>query len=188
VADDTDSDLIERWRRGEAAAFEVLVRRWQRPMARFLSHLAGTPDVVEDLCQEVFLRVYLARQRYRTSGAFSTWLYHIALNVARDAARRRNKQENRLLDDRDLAGPAEEAARMCEQRETGRVVAQALAELPEPLRLVVVLRHFEKMSFEDMARLLKSPASTLKSRFAAALNRLRARLVELGWGPEEMDS
>ena len=61
-----------------------------------------------------------------------------------------------------------------------------MAELPEPLRVVLALRHDEGMSFEDMARLTGTPASTLKSRFAVALSRLRTRLQELGLGPEEI--
>ena len=65
--------------------------------------------------------------------------------------------------------------------------ARSVAELPEPLRLVLVLRHYEQMSFEEIARLTGNPASTLKSRFAAALERLRKRLEELGLGPEETE-
>jgi RNA polymerase sigma-70 factor (ECF subfamily) len=73
----------------------------------------------------------------------------------------------------------------CEQQELAEGVAQALAELPEPLRAVLVLRHYEQMKFEDMARLLHTPASTLKSRFAAALERLRRRLAPLDWHYKE---
>ena len=71
------------------AAFEQLVRRWEGPTGRILTRLAVSGADVDDLCQEVFLRVLGARGRYRASGAFSTWLYRIALNVARSAARRR---------------------------------------------------------------------------------------------------
>ena len=162
------------WRDG-GAAFERLVRRWQQPMSRFLFHLVGREDVIADLCQEVFLRVYEQRGRYRETGAFTAWLYRIAVNVARDAGRRRRKEPL------DLAGvepataePSPDAA--CEQAERGRLVAQAVAELPESLRLVVVLRHYEEMNFEQIARLLGEPASTIKSRFSAALQRLRQRL------------
>jgi RNA polymerase sigma-70 factor (ECF subfamily) len=71
------------------------------------------------------------------------------------------------------------------QRELRAAVARAVAELPEPQRMVLVLRHDEGMSFEDMARLTGTPASTLKSRFTAALKQLRVRLEQLGYGPEE---
>src|SRR5262245_13718257 len=84
-----DADLIARWQRGEAAAFDALVRHWQQPMARFLFRLTGDAAVVPDLCQEVFLRVHAGRAGYHDNGRFASWLYRIALNVARDAARRR---------------------------------------------------------------------------------------------------
>ncbi len=166
------------WRNGNPAAFEMLVRRWQQPVARFLFHLVGREELLADLCQEVFLRVYEHRFRYRETGTFSSWLYRIALNVARDALRRRRKEPSGLGDVEPTAiGPSPEAA--CEQAERGRLVAQSISELPEPLRVVLVLRHYEEMSFEQIARLLGEPASTIKSRFSAALQRLRKRLRPL---------
>lgn len=166
-------------------AFEVLVRRWQQPIARFLTRLVGRCELVQDLSQEVFLRVYLASPRYRETGAFSTWLYRIALNVARDASRRRRE----LLPLPNHAPPAKEdppEARY-ERLEMEQAVAGALRELPEALREVLVLRHYEDMKFEEMARLLKIPASTLKSRFATALHRLREGLHRRGWTAEEIE-
>ena len=163
------------WRNGSSTAFEALVRRWQQPVARFLFHLVGREESVADLCQEVFLRVYEHRQRYRETGAFSAWLYRIALNVARDAQRRRRKESVGLDEVEPVAaGPSPEA--VYEEAERGRFVAQTVADLPEPLRVVLVLRHYEEMSFEQIARLLGEPASTIKSRFSAALRRLREPL------------
>jgi RNA polymerase sigma-70 factor (ECF subfamily) len=179
-----DTELIGRWRRGDSVAFEELVRRWQAPIGRFLARQLGRTEQVADLCQEVFLRVYRAGPRYRESGAFSTWLYRIALNLARDAARRRRKLRP-LPDDLAQVAPAESP---CEQRERIAAVSAALADLPENLREVLVLRHYEGLSFEQIARILDTPASTLKSRFAAALDRMRTRLAREGWGTEETDS
>jgi RNA polymerase sigma-70 factor (ECF subfamily) len=176
-----DADLMRRWRRGDAAAFAAIVDRWQQPVARFLLRVVGRPDRVPDLCQEVFLRVL--RAPYRETGQFSTWLFQIAINVARDAARRGRHAPGPLPDvERD--GPTDET---CERRELARAVACAVAELPPQQREVLALRHDEGMSFEEMARVLGTPASTLKSRFATALHRLRARLAELGWGFEESE-
>ena len=84
------------WQTDEAA-FAGLVRRWQRPIARFLHRLIGDDDRVQDVCQEVFLRVYLARERYRDTDAFSTWLFQIALNAGRDALRRRGRDWQPLI-------------------------------------------------------------------------------------------
>jgi RNA polymerase sigma-70 factor (ECF subfamily) len=181
-----DADLVRSWQQGDAAAFEALVRRWQQPMARFLARLVGRAEPVQDLCQEVFLRLHLAAGRYREAGAFAPWLYRIALNVARDAGRRRRRRPVLRPGPEPAAdsGPAAEA--VCQRRELARALAEAVAELPRPLREVLVLRHYEDLSFEDIGRLLKVPASTLKSRFAVALGRLRLRLQELGWTAEEI--
>jgi RNA polymerase sigma-70 factor (ECF subfamily) len=178
----TDADLMRRWRGGDAGAFEALVRRWQRRVAALLGRLAG-PRAAADLCQEVFLRLYQAGPRYREEGAFTTWLYRIALNVARDAGRRARHDPRPLAGHEPPAGgaPDDDACR----REAAHLVADAVAELPDPLRDVLILRHYEDMSFEDIARLTGTPASTLKSRFAAALARLRVRLEQRGLAPKE---
>jgi RNA polymerase sigma-70 factor (ECF subfamily) len=176
-----DAELMCRWRRGDAAAFAALVDRWQQPVARFLLRVSGRPDRVPDLTQEVFLRVLRAAPRYRESGRFSTWLFQIALNVARDAMRR-GRNPPLPLSDIPVDNAADDA---CERRELARAVDCAVAELPPQQREVLALRHDQGMSFEDMARVLGTPASTLKSRFAVALHRLRERLHELGWSFEE---
>jgi len=169
------------WQSGDAAAFGRLVDQWQQRVARFLARQVGNGDVT-DLCQEVFLRVYLARSRYREQGTFSTWLFQIALNVARDKGRKRMPVT--FADPRPEAEmPQTEAP--CEQEEMIRTLDEAVAGLPAPLREVLVLRHYEDMKFEDISRLLKVPASTLKSRFAVALERLRLHLKQRGYSHEE---
>jgi RNA polymerase sigma-70 factor (ECF subfamily) len=182
--DPSDAALVERWRGGDATAFALLVRRWQQPIARFLTRLLGRPDLVGDLCQEVFLRAFQAGARYRECGTFSAWLYRIALNVARDTTRRWLHPSLSLGNGEPVAAtPSPDA--ICALRETTQLVTAAVAELPEPLRLVLVLRHYENMSFAEIARLTTTPASTLKSRFATALNHLRARLRNLDRDCEE---
>jgi len=178
----TDAELMRRWQEGAADAFEVLVRRWQRRVAALLGRLAGA-DAAADLCQDVFLRVYQAGPRYREEGAFTTWLYRIVLNTARDAGRRARRAPQPLADHEP---PGDEAPDddVC-RRETAHLVADAIAALPDALRDVLILRHYEGMNFEEIARLTGTPASTLKSRFATALARLRVRLEQQGLSPEE---
>src|SRR4029077_20000477 len=103
---------------------------------------------------------------------------------ARDAARRARRTPL-ALGDHDPPARTLDGSAQCEQQELTAGVRRALAKLSEPLRQVLVLRHYEDMSFEQMARVLGTPASTLKSRFAVALNILRVRLKDLGWRPEE---
>ena len=128
-----------------------------------------------------------AGARYRETGAFATWLYRIAVNAARDALRRR-RHDPVPLPSPEPPDPATPAETLCQQRELALLMARAVAELPEPLRVVLALHHDEGLNFEEIARLTGTPASTLKSRFAAALHRLRDRLHPLGYGPEETPS
>jgi RNA polymerase sigma-70 factor (ECF subfamily) len=178
----TDAELMRRWQEGEVAAFEALVRRWQRRVAALLGRLAG-PSATADMCQDVFLRVYQAGPRYREEGAFTTWLYRIVLNTARDAGRRARRAPQPLAE---LEPPSDDSPddAVC-RRETAHLVAEAIAELPDALRDVLILRHYEGLRFEEIARLTGTPASTLKSRFAAALTRLRVRLEQQGLAPKE---
>jgi RNA polymerase sigma-70 factor, ECF subfamily len=182
--DRADGQLMAGWQRGDPAAFGALVRRWEGPIARFLTRLLGPAAALDDLCQEVFIRVCEAGARYREAGAFSTWLYRIALNVARDSGRKRRRT---MLSLQDQAIPMAQSCPVAEfeRRETAQLVAEAVAELPEPLRLVLVLHHYEELNFEQIASLTGTPASTLKSRFAVALARLRTRLQQLGCDLEE---
>jgi RNA polymerase sigma-70 factor, ECF subfamily len=178
----SDADLVRRWQHGDAGAFAAVVRRWQRPVARFLARLLGPAAPVADLTQDVFVRAHQAIGRYRETGAFSTWLYQIALNLARDAARRASRAPVRLPDE--VPATAAGVETVWERQELADAVAAALADLPAPLREVLVLRHYEGLSFEQMGRVLGIPASTLKSRFAVALGRVRKRLWDLGYGAE----
>lgn len=171
-----DAELMHRWQTGDELAFEQLVVRWQPPVTRMLGRLVHPPEAVADLSQEVFLRVYQARSQYAENGAFSSWLYKIALNLAREHVRRRRPVLS-LAGHDPLATDTDPSSAFV-QRETADVVRQALSGLPALQREVLVLRHYENMNFEQISRLLQVPASTLKSRFSSALRRLRAELRE----------
>ena len=179
-----DADVIRRWRSGDRAAFEQLVGAWQTRIGRFLTRLTQCPETANDLTQEVFLRVYVSAHKYRETGQFSTWLFQIALNLARDAARKKTRHPTQPLPDAEPPGGEYPGEVVVLQQERSAVVKAALAELSHPLREVVVLRHYEDMGFEEMARLLNTPASTLKSRFTVAMRQLHESLSTLGFGPE----
>jgi RNA polymerase sigma-70 factor (ECF subfamily) len=177
-------ELIRRWQRGDPAAFEELVRAWEGPIGRFLYRMTRSVETARDLVQETFARLHSARHSYRDQGHFSTWLYRIALNLARDEARR-NRRRFEPLPDVEMAGNEPLADDGAERNETAAIVSAALADLPPTLREVVLLRHYEGFRFEAMARVLGVPASTLKSRFAVAIGQLTERLTARGLRPEE---
>jgi RNA polymerase sigma factor (sigma-70 family) len=176
-----DPELVRRWLSGEAAAFDALVRRWQQPAARYFARMLGPAAPVADLCQELFLRVHLSRGRYREEGRFATWLYRIAQNLARDHLRRQARRPALLPDGEEPAADGPD----WDRGEAREGIDLALARLPAPLREVLVLRHYQGLNFEEMGRLLGTPPTTLKSRFAVALKQMQAALLTLGWGEEE---
>lgn len=166
---DPDGDRMRRWAQGDRSAFAEIVRAWERPVGRFVYRLTFDVHLAADITQEVFLRLFRAGAMYRDAGQFKGWLYRIALNLCRDAARSKaRKPAVPLTADMDPPGQANGE----EDRETAEVVAVAVAALPAHLREVVVLRHYEDMSFEAMGRLLGIAATTLKSRFAVAMKQL----------------
>lgn len=179
-----DHELMRRCRDGDWSALAEIVDRWDGRVGRVLARLSPVPADVDDLRQDVFLRVFKARRRYRPQGAFSTWLYRIVLNVARDAARRRRTEP---LGNHEPVSRNEPAEQLAEQREVRRQVTAALEALPEPLREPLVLKHYSDLTFAQIAELTGLPASTIKSRVSAALVRLRRELQRQGISHEELN-
>src|SRR5688572_4599723 len=125
-----DNELVERYRRGDAAALETLLSRWDLPVRRMLVRLAGPRCDAEDLRQEAFLRVVRATSTYRSQWAFSTLLHRIVLSVARDAARQRQRRvctTNDLSYDPAAAGaPGDAPSENAQRGEAAGLVAEAL--------------------------------------------------------------
>jgi RNA polymerase sigma-70 factor (ECF subfamily) len=199
---ENDHELMRRCRDGDAAAFERLVVRWRAPLLRILGRLVNQPGAaqaaittggadVDDLSQEVFLRVLRHRDRYRERGAFSTWLYRIALNVTRDAARRRTRRQalvrllGRTKQDTEPAEPAG-PPRDAERDELRRHVAAALDALPRKLREPLVLRHFGNLTIAEVAEVTGVAPSTARCRIETALTRLRSELLRRGVSEEDI--
>ncbi len=171
---------MRRSRSGDAGAFEELVHRWQGPVARLVGHFLGPTADVDDLCQEVFLRVLRNCERYEESHAFSTWVYRIALNVARDTRRHERRRPREPLAAHDVPAMAASPEQNIERGETSEAVAAAIATLPEALREILVLKHFGKLTFAEVAATTGVPLGTVKSRMQSALNQLRGELRRRG--------
>jgi RNA polymerase sigma-70 factor (ECF subfamily) len=182
---EADHELMRRLGEGRTEALEELLRRWEGPVARVLGKLAGRE--VEDLSQEVFLRVVGARERYRPRGAFSTWLYRIVLNVARDAARRRRLRVWLSLENHEVVSNGSAPAEGAQRRELAEQVRRALEALPARLREPLVMKHFGELTFAEVAAVLGVPASTVKSRVQAGLERLRGELRRRGIDERELE-
>jgi RNA polymerase sigma factor (sigma-70 family) len=169
----TDEALVARLAAGDEAALRLLLQRWQRPLANFLHRQTGGRDV-DDLYQEVWLRVVGAAPRFDVARRFSTWLFQIAVNLCRDWHRRQAPRRDAQEVEDDLVDGAP-----LDTTDAALDAGALLARLPEAQREVVVLRYFHDLSEDEMARILDIPRGTVKSRLHHALARLNA-LARIG--------
>ncbi len=166
-------------------AFARLVERWETPIRNLCARMTGDVHRGEDLKQDVFTRVFEKRQAYQPSQRFSTWMWRIALNLCYDEARRVKRRPEVSLEADGLDGaessdfPTPELTpdAWLEQREQGELVRQALRQVPELYRTVLVLRHYERLKLREIAEVLEVPEGTVNSRMAEGLAQL-TRLLE----------
>jgi RNA polymerase sigma-70 factor (ECF subfamily) len=182
---DPDVRLMLRVRDDDAAAF---VENYRQRLVAVMHHLVGHADEAEDLAQEVFLRVYRSRKKYRARSKFSTWLFTIANNLALNALRSRQRKPVVPLDVRDSGPlgprPAEQLVRdrgqhpgqRVQQQELAAVVRRALDTLNERQRMAVVLNKFEDMNYAEIAEVMGLTTKAVKSLLSRARCHLRDAL------------
>jgi len=186
---DPDVRLMLAVRDGNAEAFNELMQRYQNRLITVLEHLIGNRETAEDLAQDVFLRVYRARQRYVPGAKFSTWLYTIAnrtaLNALRSKSRRPEVNLNanasgpmgaNPLDQMALAASGFMPARRMDKEELHEVVRTAMQNLNERQRMAVLLNKFEDMSYADIATTMELTPEAVKSLLTRARVNLRQAL------------
>jgi RNA polymerase sigma-70 factor (ECF subfamily) len=164
----SDEDLMAAVASGDEAALAALIDRYAASVHAYLLRHSNNSEDADDLLQETWVRVARSAKSFDTARRFRSWIYGIATNLARDLFRRRTTRERAL---RDLAThpPAASGADPVDRRE----LRERIAELPENLRAVLLLRYYEGMSEAEMAEILGVPRGTIKSRLHAALRRLR---------------
>ena len=179
-----DRALIDRSRRGEVAAFDQLVRRYERSVFNTAYRLTGSYDDASDVAQEAFVRAWNNLKSFRGDSAFSTWLYRIVTNVFLDDRKRKRARPQRSLEEemaldessvaRQFEDPAPGPQQLAEGDERRKILQAAIASLPEAQRIMVVLYHNQGLAYEEIAEITDLPMGTVKSR----LNRARLALRE----------
>ncbi|MBK6744418.1 MAG: sigma-70 family RNA polymerase sigma factor [Hydrogenophilales bacterium] len=180
----TDEALMLAYRDGDAAAFDALYGRWRGRLYRYLAHQAA--EVVDELFQDVWLRVVGARTGYEVTARFSTWLFRIAHNRLMDHYRARGRSLVDLADDpednpigRQAAPEWDTPPAMLERREAARHILVCLAALPPTQQEVFLMAEESGMSLDEIARASGVGRETAKSRLRYALDRLRRCLAGL---------
>jgi len=185
-SDARDRADMEKLQGGHEAALNELMTRHATPVYHFLFRLTGNEADAEDLAQETFVRVFKSRQRYRPAEKFSTWLFTIAANLARNQFRWRTRHPQLSLDaensetEQSLGGtlPADAPAPNQEMlaRERAAAVRAAVRSLPEDLRAATVLCEWEERSLAEAAAILETTPKAVESRLYRARQILRQRL------------
>ncbi len=182
----TDSEVVATYLGGDSRSFDVLVDRYQHRLLNFVYRTIGDRERAEDLVQEVFIRVHRHLHRFDQSKKFSTWIYTIASNLAKNELRNRSRnplvlfQAIRKDDDVDQRPLQFEDHQtrpddLFRKRHLRELVEWAVARLPEHHRIVFVLRELEGKTYEEIAELTDCNLGTVKSR----LNRARARFAQI---------
>ncbi|HSE92525.1 MAG TPA: sigma-70 family RNA polymerase sigma factor [Methylomirabilota bacterium] len=170
--------LVDRLRAGEPAAFEDLVRTYQHRVFGVAARMLGSAAEAEEIAQEVFLRVHRSVGDFRGQARLSTWLYAITsrlcLNRLASGARRRERADEEAL--REAPSGEADGAAALERGELETALRQAIAELPEERRIVVVLRDVEGLSYDEIAAALDLEPGTVRSRLHRARTDLKAKL------------
>ncbi len=170
-----DAQLVARFQRGDEDAFDQLVERHRRRIYSLVCRLAS-PGEADDLAQEVFIAAYRALPSFRRDSAFSTWLYRIAVHVCSHHLRKRRLDTAELDEQQQDGNRGHDPERSAISTELQRHVRAAIEQLPYKLRLVVVLRDLQGLSYEEIAQVVGCPIGTVRSRLHYATQRLASAL------------
>jgi len=190
IAADADIEAMARLQRGDDLALNEIMARWQRRVTAFLLRMVGEEAAALDLAQETFVRVYQSSDRYRPTGTFSTWLFAIAANLARQYLRWQRRHPTESMD-RDvdsplsdkIASPGEPPDLVALRDERSALVRMAISQLPPDLREAVILFEYENLSYLEIAAVTGGTPKAVETRLYRARHLLREKLRS-SLGPE----
>jgi RNA polymerase sigma-70 factor (ECF subfamily) len=185
---DLDQDLVLRVQRGDKAAFDLLVIKYQHKLVHLVNRYVKDPSEAQDVAQDAFIKAYKALGEFRGDSAFYTWLYRIAINTAKNyllsRSRRHSDFEIEMQDAEDIENAPQlkdidtpEDQLMNDQ--IVQVIKTAIENLPEEMRIAITLREFEGMSYEEIAEAMDCPIGTVRSRIFRAREAIDEKLNPL---------
>ena len=186
----SDEYLLQKYLDADVAAFNILIQRWQKRIFNFIYRNVGDYEEARDLTQETFAKAFLKARDLHDRTRFSSWLYKVALNECRMAFRRtRGKQSVpiELFQQQDaqeaelgraMAQRDESPQERLEREEGVARLREVMRMLPEEQRLVILMKEYENLKFHEIAEILDTPLSTIKSRMYLGLKTLRRLLVQ----------
>jgi RNA polymerase sigma-70 factor, ECF subfamily len=183
----SDTDLVATAINGQEGSFEELVRRYQRPISAYVYRMVGNYESALDLTQEIFIKVYASLRKYRSEFKFSTWIYKIAHNAAVDHLRRSSTREQSLIsgNESDQFELPIESRRLSPEQESERKerrleIESVVRALPANYRELIILRHSQDLTYEEIVEVTGLPLGTVKNRLFRAREMMRQQFVNRG--------
>lgn len=179
-----DRALVSRILEGDRDRFTELVKRYEKRVVNYVYRITHRYEEAHDLAQEIFVKVFMALDRYDPKYQFSTWLFRIAQNTAIDALRKKSivevpiakPAEDEDKKDREFADTGISPYRALKNKQLASAIDKAVFELPADYRELIQLRHFAELSYEEIASMKKLPLGTVKNKLFRARNMLKVTL------------
>ena len=174
-----DLELVRKFQQGDESAFNDLVRHYQQSVYGIVRRLLGGHEEAQDISQDVFIRAYGSLNAFRAESSFSTWLYRIAVNLSLNALRKRKLRQILSIDSigfsiRSRVLGADERV---EKSEMLQALDRAIQKLPDKQRLVFTLRYDQKLSHEEIAKILDRDVGTVKANYHHAIRKLQKAMI-----------
>lgn len=174
---DEDLDLISRIETGDREAFNELVVKYQKPLYSLLYRMVSDHDDASDLLQKTFVKAFTGLKGFERRSSFKTWLYQIAINLAKNVYRDRSRIEQVPIDDVIIRRDPKTVETLI-KKESRLLLRQSLSELPEKQRLTLILRVQEDRKFEDIAVIMKCSIGTAKANYHHAVQKLKKIMAD----------
>ena len=184
----TDKQLVERVKRGDKRAFDLLILKYQHKIIGLVGRYLRDQDEVQDVTQESFIKAYRALPNFKGDSAFYTWLYRIAINTAKNhlVSRSRRPPDSDIdADDREFQDnyavlkDNESPEDVLAMGQMESVIYRAIGDLPEELKVAVTLREFEGLSYDEIAEVMECPVGTVRSRIFRAREAIEKKIAAI---------
>jgi RNA polymerase sigma-70 factor (ECF subfamily) len=188
TSEQLDQDLVLRVQQGDKSAFDLLVLKYQHKIIQLVNRYVKDSSEAQDVAQEAFIKAYRALGNFRGESAFYTWLYRIAINTAKNYLVSRSRRSSDYQVDIQDAEQIENAPqlhgmetpeRLLFNQEIIETIKTAIENLPEEMRVAIMLREFEGMSYEEIAEAMDCPVGTVRSRIFRAREAIDSKLTPL---------
>ena len=185
----SDQQLVERVKRGDKRAFDILQLKYQHKIIGLVSRYINDQDEVLDVTQETFIKAYRAISGFRGESAFYTWLYRIAINTSKNFLVSKSRRppdtdidvdEGEFQDNSAVLRDMESPEQILVTKELEDLIYRAIDDLPEELKVAVTLRDFEGLSYEDIAGVMECPVGTVRSRIFRAREAIVKKISGFG--------